>query len=136
MPDREDFSEAVSIGSAAEDEAGFSRPFRLYAEKVIAASGSDSYTFTIADPYFCYLPLLVSVSAQGAYSFVATVYFAGVEFFYAATERSLSLQCGALTGLQLEDGDTIQVSLTNLSASQVTFLIAVQGAKLLMSVGG
>jgi len=136
MPDREDFSVLASIGSATEDEAGYSRPFVFSAEKVIAASGSGSHVFTITDPYFAYIPLLVAISTQGVYAFTATVYFAGVEFFYAAADRSLCLQCAALTGLQLENADTIQISLTNLSASQVTFLIAVQGAKLLMSVGG
>jgi len=117
-------------GHTVEYEASFAQPFYYGGSLTIAAGAAGTYTLTIIDTEHIYFIDVVNVTPQAFKEFSALVYVNDVNYVASAAQGYCIIPLRMNPSIQLIDGDHVDVTVTNLDASQRTFLVKLNGTKI------
>ena len=122
-------------GHTVEYEPSFAQSFYSGGSLSIGAGANATYTLTIADTEHIYFPDMVSVSPQAYKEFVVVVYINDVPYVAASGIGWLNVPLRQNPSIQLISGDHIDVYVVNQDGSTRTFLVKVNGTKIIRPAG-
>jgi PKD repeat protein len=117
-------------GHTVEYEASFAQPFYYGASLVINAGVSQTYTLTITDTEHIYFIDVVNVTPQAFKELSVLVYVNDLNYLAAAGQGYIFLNLRQNPSIQLISGDHLDITVVNLDGSQRTFLVKVNGTKI------
>jgi len=118
-------------GHTAEMEPGFAEPFYYGGTLVIAAGASGTYTLTFADYAHIYFIDMISISPQTNKDHGAIVSINDSPYVAAAGAGWLNIPLRQNPSIQFLAEDHLDVAVTNNDSAQRTFLVKVNGTKIL-----
>jgi PKD repeat protein len=118
-------------GHTAEMEPGFAEPFYYGGSLVLGAGASGTYTLTFADYAHIYFVDMITITPQSYKDHGAIISINDSPYVAAAGAGWLNIPLRQNPSIQFLAGDHLDVAVTNNDSAQRTFLVKVNGTKIL-----
>ena len=117
-------------GHTVDLESGFSLPWAESTKLTIAAAGNSSFTINFSNPDWIYYVDMINVSPQAYTEFYIFVEVNGVTYTAGANMGFIILPLRTNPSINFIDGDSVKVTVYNKDASQRTFVVHINGSKI------
>lgn len=122
-------------GHTVEYEPSFAQSFYYGDSLTIAAGATSVYTLDFDDTQHIYFADMISITPQAYKEFAVVVYVNGVPYAAASGIGWLNIPLRQNPSVQFIAGDSLAVSVTNQDGSSRTFLVKINGTKIIRPSG-